>query len=524
MLNHIVEKLRVFASKQKWILTELKYLNMLGFTGALGFFCDALQAKTGTIFISRTSGTDIGNKVSALFIGQAIMASTSYVVVQGIAAGMSTLCSQAYGATNYKLMGTYFMRALIIASLTCFPIWTIWISVKPVIYYITQSSELAQGAGDYASILCFSYPAYIYSRLACSFLQSQNIVFPNLAIQISGNLLNICLQYIFVVVFPLEIKGVALSYTISNYLIAILLLAYIQFTTVHLTYSIFSWSSFNGWYHYLKYGMAGTLQFIIDVSIGRIVPLILFGFILKDTDQLALLGILNVFFVLLLSASYGLGAGANIRIGNLLGENNLKKAKKATIVAICYELTIATGFAIVTFSFSHYIAYIFTSVQEFRNEIEFGIRILTIAFVSDIECCLKGICNACCLQNFVIISEIIWLLSVATPLGCALAYFVSWKAAGYYLFLSIGYLASAISLIILLFYYDWQKIAKKVSSNISQMNQKSEYNESSHLNTNLVSTLAPEYSCSRKCLLISRYLIILAISCAVFMLICYIYV
>ena len=45
VLQYIVKKLRVTSSKQKWILTELKFLNMLGFLGALGFFSDSLKQK-----------------------------------------------------------------------------------------------------------------------------------------------------------------------------------------------------------------------------------------------------------------------------------------------------------------------------------------------------------------------------------------------------------------------------------------------------------------------------------------------
>ena len=512
MVFRRLKELTGFASKQKWILTELKFLNMLGLIGALVFFSDALQAKTGTVFISRTSGTDIGKKVSSLFIGQAIIGCTSYVVVQGIAAGMSTLCSQAYGAANYKLMGTYFMRALIIASLTCFPIWTIWISVKPAIYYITRDAELAQGAGDYTTVLCFSYPAYVYSRLVCNFLQSQNIVIPNLVIFVSGNLLNICLQYVLIVVLSLEIKGVALSFTISNYLIAILLFAYIQLTSVHLTYAVFSWSNLTGWYHFLKYGIVGTLQLIVEIIVARFVPIIFIGFIIRDTDQLALLGILNVFWFLMLSVTFGFGTGANVRIGNLLGENNLVRAKKSAIVVQCFALLIQVVFSVFIFSFSHLISCVFTTIQDVREQIEFGIKIISLCLVSEMEAVTRGICNACCLQNLALMGKYLCLILISIPAGCVFAYFVSWKAVGYCLMLAMGFLASSIWNITLLSCYNWQKIARKVLQNTLQANEDSEPSDRS-IN---VPSLSIDYSKGLKCLLISRYIIILLISIMAF--------
>ena len=498
-----------FANGQKWILTELGYLLRLGFLGALGYFCDALQVKMGTIFISRTSGPDIGNTVSALFIGQSVICCTSYIVLQGLAAGMSTLCSQAYGAANYKLVGTYFMRALIIASLTCFPIWTIWISAKPLIYYITGDSELAQGTSDYTTVLCFSYPAYIYSKLACVFLQSQNIVFPNLAILVSGNLLNVCLQFVFVVVIPLEIKGVALAYVISTYLIAILTFIYIRFTDAHLTFSLFSWSYLSSWFHFLEYGIPGTLQGLLGVSASRIVPIIFIGFVLRNNDQVALLGILNVVWFIFSTAGLGFAIGANIRVGNILGENNCTRAKRAAVIFICAMSVTEIFLGIILVSFSHYISFIFTSDQELRQQIEFGLKILGAVVVTDVFFVARGICNACCLQLKEFIGQL-FIMMAATSLGCVLAYYVTWQAAGYYIFLALGYTITFCYCSLLLCISNWDKIAERVSQNTSDKS----------LHNNLSETTdqqeRPDFSNCEKTALAIRYAVLLIIGTLTF--------
>ena len=105
---------RELKSKLKYVLRELYYLNKLASIGAFSLLRDAIQIKTGMIFLSRTSGTEISNKVSGLSLGQTIIGITTYAIMQGITVGMCTLCSQTYGAGNHKLVGTYFMRALLI--------------------------------------------------------------------------------------------------------------------------------------------------------------------------------------------------------------------------------------------------------------------------------------------------------------------------------------------------------------------------------------------------------------------------
>ena len=505
-----MSKILEFTLKQRWILTELKYLVKLGIVGGLGYSSDALQLKLGTIFISRTSGADIGNKVSALLVGQTVMILTSYVIMQGIVKGMNTLCSQAYGATNYKLMGTYFMRAMTIASLTCFPIWAIWISVRPVIYYITQDSELAQGAGDYTTVLCFSYPVYIYSKLAYAFLQSQNIVYPSLAIQVSGNLFNCCLQYIFVVLMHLEIKGVALAYVISTFLIAILIFAYIQFTNVHLTYSLFSWSYLSRWYHFMEYGLLEGLQVFTIIIAARLVPVIFIGFIFKNNNQLGLFGILNVVWFLFKTSGNGFGIGANIRIGNILGDNNLVQAKKATVVFICAMSLIELTFGIMIISFSHYISFIFTSLPDFRKEIEFGLKIVGVLVITDVFFVIRGICNACCLQMKVFIGQSFFTI-VAATLGCVLVYYVTWQAVGFYLLIAIGQVLSCCYFSVLLCTSSWDKIAQKVSKNTS--------NKNLHNNLSETTYQKEEFSEWRKIVLFIRYIIFFLVGIATFVIV-----
>ncbi|KAI6650678.1 hypothetical protein LOD99_7729 [Oopsacas minuta] len=335
----------------KYTLNELYYLNKLAIVGAFSLLSDAIQVKTGTIFLSRTSGADISGKVSALYLGQTIIGITAYAIMQGITVGMCTLCSQAHGAYNHILVGTYFMRALLIASLSFFPLLSVWIGVTPVILYITGDIELAKGAGQYTTMFCFGYPAFIYYKLANGLLQSQNIVYSIMCIMVAGNVCNICLQYLLVVVIPLDIQGVGLAYIISTNIVAVLAFSYIKLTNIHiLIFNGWSFEFLTGWCHMLKYGSACLAQLMLDVIIFRIAPIVFIGFILKDIQQFAMLGILNTIWCVTLAGSIGYGVGTSVRIGNLLGGGNLQAAKRTTIIAILYLVFFECCFGVLTFS------------------------------------------------------------------------------------------------------------------------------------------------------------------------------
>ena len=502
------EKIVKIKSNLKYVLNELKCLNKLAFAGATCMMSDAIQVKAGTIFISRTAGTDIGEKVSALFLAQTIISTTAFVVAQGITIGMNALCSQAYGAGNHKLVGTYFMRALMIASLTCFPLCSLWISVKPIVYYLTGDLMLADGAGRYTVIFCFGYPAYIFYRLAIGYLQSQNIIYPIVAIMIVGNIFNVCLQYLFVVVVPLEISGVAVAYVISTNAIALCTFIYIRMTGVH-RMNITGWSiSFlSGWYHFLKYGSSCVLQIFLGMIIVRIVPIVLIGFILKDTQQLALVGILNTIWFIFTCISTGYGMGATVRIGNLLGENKLSDAKKATVISIIYIIALDCFFIIGTFSLASPLSYLFTSVEDMREQIELGIRIVSFANIGPIIIVIRGILNACCLQVYATVIQFVCTYLIACPLAAIGAYYVVWRAAGYIVILSVGYDMAIVIEILVLYFYNWDKVRSLVSLNTTEMEQQSANDQLSTMNI---------FSHSRKIFLVFRYLTFLSFGILLF--------
>ena len=58
----------------RWIFKELNCLNKLALVGAVNLLNDAIQLKTGTVFISRTSGDEISQNDSALFLVKQLFA------------------------------------------------------------------------------------------------------------------------------------------------------------------------------------------------------------------------------------------------------------------------------------------------------------------------------------------------------------------------------------------------------------------------------------------------------------------
>ena len=240
-----------FRRTNPWILEEIIYLIVLALPASIECFTEGLQMKLSNVFIGRVSGSNISLMLSALFIGQTVIGVVSYPIAEGFGVYVNILCSQAYGAKQYKLVGLYFYRALFMAALTCFPVFTIYISVRPIVYFLFQDLELAQYAGSFTDVLCFGYPAYLYYKIGFRFLQALNIVWGPVLYLIIGNILNGVIQYILIFQYNKNIEGAAAGYVISNYLVALLVFTHIQLSHVHSTIAQ-KWSIeyITNWLHY----------------------------------------------------------------------------------------------------------------------------------------------------------------------------------------------------------------------------------------------------------------------------------
>ena len=159
--------------------------------------------------------------------------------------------------------------------LTCVPVFTVYISVRPVVYFLFRDNELAEYSGSYTEILCFACPAYLYSKIGIRFLQALNIVWGPALYLIIGLILNGVVQYILIFRYNTSIQGAAAGYVISNYLVALLVFSHIQLSRIHTTMSQ-EWSLrfISDWYHTTRYGGMSIIQNQIATAPTTIIPIL----------------------------------------------------------------------------------------------------------------------------------------------------------------------------------------------------------------------------------------------------------
>lgn len=97
-------------------------------------------------------------RLGAVHLSYSTLANSAYSimgisVVWGGAAGMETLCGQAYGAGNQRLMRLVLLRAVAICWAICLPVVLLWGHAEYILVSLLgQTPSIAAGASLYLQV------------------------------------------------------------------------------------------------------------------------------------------------------------------------------------------------------------------------------------------------------------------------------------------------------------------------------------------------------------------------------------
>ena len=446
-----------------WVLDELKFLIFLALPPSIIYLTEGLQMKLSNLFIGRTSGGDVSSALSGLFIGQVFITCTSYTITEGLSLCANILCSQAYGAKQYRLVGLYYYRVLLLMLLTCFPVFTLLISTGPIVYHISHDWELSLNAGTYTTFLCFAYPAYAYYKISLRFLLSQNIVWGPLVYLLVGNMVNAILQYILICHYLLGVSGAAASYVISIYIIALLVYGQIRFSRVHILTAVSVRAELlSGWFQIAKYVIPSMIQTSISTTITNVYPIILILIISHSKTQLAIYSIMYSVWWVVSLLSMGYATSLTVRVSQLLGADEFRKAKISAILGIVFGQAGLLIICIGTMLLSKPLSHLFTTDARFANELYHNLFALPLLILSDILSFGQGIMNACGMQQTQATLKFIFVLIIGSSTEFFLVKLVTWKALCLFsVQCCVRFICFALCMIIL-FTRNWSKLSHKI--------------------------------------------------------------
>lgn len=189
--------------------------------------------------------------------------------------GGSVLMSIARGRGDEQLGKCYFTLSVILNAITCLILTVLlWIFMEPVVLFLGATEATLPYIRDYAPYVILGLSAFAFSSLLQTFVRNDGS--PRLAMiaVVSGGVLNVILDLIFV--FPLQMKmaGAAIASVIGSLCTICILLLHFLSKTNGLNFSLkgFSLSCIgrifqNGFTSFLVDITSGIVMFVFNIKI-----------------------------------------------------------------------------------------------------------------------------------------------------------------------------------------------------------------------------------------------------------------
>ncbi|KAG0171790.1 hypothetical protein DFQ28_006422 [Apophysomyces sp. BC1034] len=388
-------------------------------------------------------------------------------VAFGMTTALDTLCSQAWtGAKNKKLVGIHLQRALLILGLTYIPIAFVWWNAERILLVMKQDPALAMNAGLFLRILVFGAPAFIAFEAVKKFLQAQGIMKASTYVLLIASPLNFGMNYMMVYVKPFQLgfAGAPLATSISYWLMLLLLIAYIKFVDGKEAWGGWTRECLTDLWTFIRLAVPGAVMVCTEWWAFEISVL---AASYLSTVDLAAQSIMFTLSTTTYTIPFGISVAASNRVGNSLGEGKAKKAKYASMMALCFAVAFGSLNSIFCLTTRSFLGYLFTSDMDVVIRVANVLPLCAIFQINDgLNAVCGGIVRGLGRQKIAAYINVIAYYVIALPFGLLLTFKARWELTGLWIGLTTAlFLASAGELLFLLM-VDWYYEAKRTLESI----------------------------------------------------------
>lgn len=212
----------------------LKLLVRLSIPTILSMMITSIYNMVDTAFVGRL-GTSASGAVGIVFTAMAIIQSIAFMFGQGSGSILSRrLGAKDYeGASSIASTGFFFTLFVGICMMTAG-----LIAIEPLVYLLGSTATIAPYAKDYVFYILIAAPGMMCSLAMNNMLRYEGKAALGTVGMLTGSILNIVLDPLFMFVFKMGIRGAGLSTALSQYIsFSILLYMFLsRKTQVHLSF------------------------------------------------------------------------------------------------------------------------------------------------------------------------------------------------------------------------------------------------------------------------------------------------
>lgn len=282
----------------------------------------------------------------------------------GLLLALVPIVAQLNGSGKKERIAFEVQHGFVLASIISVPIMLVLYNAGVLIKFMDVETALAVKTVGYMHAVLFAVPAFLFFQTLKSFAEGLSMTVPAMVIGFIGLGANIPLNWIFVYgkFGAPELGGVGcgVATAIVYWLMFISMLIYVLVNKRLQKANLFtSWHKpqFKAISRLFKLGFPIAASIFFEISLFAAIALLIspLGSITVASHQVAI-NFSSLVFMLPMS----LGAALSIRVGHLLGEQNLQEAKIASHCGLLIALLMSMTTAILTVLFREEIALLYT--------------------------------------------------------------------------------------------------------------------------------------------------------------------
>ena len=439
-------------------LSPFKEVMINAIPATMGLLFIFLVETINIIFIGRLNDAEL---ISAIGLGTLYVNSTGFVIGLGLIGGIDTLCSQSYGAKEYKLMGIY----MNIGRITVIMFFVILflpfvIFCDTLLLAIGQTEEFAYICSKFAYSMIPSIFFALMYNVSVRYLQSMQIFLPGMLITLFTAIIHSLWCYIFIHLLSLDVIGAGIAIGITQFLNFLMITIYINVknpcpeSNCSMTLESFDYAMI---LDYLMLAIPSTLLMAAD-WLGFEVLTLMSSYLgnISLAANVVLFNFISIIFMISLGISFAVTA----LVGNAMGSKNVQNAKKYSCVAILTGVCIVSITTSLVIIFREAIPYVYTSDERVADLVKQLLDVYVFFSILDsIQIVEHGIVKGLGQQRNASICAFIILYPVNISNAYYLGFVLKYGVVGLWYSQLCSVVLLAFCYFIILFYCDWDKVS-----------------------------------------------------------------
>ncbi|EGR34541.1 hypothetical protein IMG5_007780 [Ichthyophthirius multifiliis] len=169
------------------------------------------------------------HEIAAFGLGDAYGRIFGYSVIKHLNITLQNNCNIAYSAKNYELVGIFYQRGLLFTGFLCVILAPLLCFSSHILGYINIEQQLAYDAGNYVWVCLGSFFASSYYDTTNNYLQSQNVVYPQIGLQLAQSFIHYFLADNLINKRDMGVLGAAWAKNMSDFILSMCLYFFITF-------------------------------------------------------------------------------------------------------------------------------------------------------------------------------------------------------------------------------------------------------------------------------------------------------